>query len=273
MENGRKAQFAAEEARNILKLWKFLLENKEEVLEREMSIAVLGDSKFWEKKYRSKVCRLLREHGDLEEVLLGVDDEREAERIVLEEYHVVANPSFVYLKGEAELFFKDGQKLRISLDLPIALNEETLKRIKAVMVFKEKVVTVENLTSFNRLRSADSFYIFLSGYHNRLKQKLLCKIYETNKMAEWYHFGDIDPDGFYIMEHLKKGTGIPFQSMYMEIAYLEKYDSYTKLLNENDMKKAQVLLQQGKYCEIMEYMLREKKKLEQEIISWMEKNT
>ena len=37
------------------------------------------------------------------------------------------------------------------------------------------------------------------------------------------------------------------------------------------MRKARTLLQQGKYGEVMEYMLHEKKKLEQEIISWMER--
>ena len=90
-------------------------------------------------------------------------------------------------------------------------------------------------------------------------------------MGEWYHFGDIDPDGFYIMEHLKRGTGIPFEALNMNLLYLRKYDAYTKPMEENDIRKAKSLLNQDKYSEVMEYMLQERKKLEQGIISWMEK--
>ena len=143
--------------------------------------------------------------------------------------------------------------------------------MKSIKILSKKVVTVENLTSFNRLEKEDSFYIFLSGYHNQLKQYLLRRIYEENKMGEWYHFGDIDPDGFYIMEHLKRGTGIPFEALNMNLLYLRKYDAYTKPMEENDIRKAKSLLNQDKYSEVMEYMLQERKKLEQEIISWMEK--
>lgn len=271
LTEGKKAKFALEEAEKILKLCKFLLENQEELLERELSVAVLGDSKLWGLKYRSKVCRLLKAYGNFDELLLGVDEEREAEKILLEEFHVASNPSYVYLKGNAALFFEDGQKLHTDLQMPVAFTEKTFGRIKKIEIESERVMTVENLTSFNRLERSDSFYIFLSGYHNRLKQRLLCKIYEQNPSLEWRHFGDIDPDGFYIIEHLKRGTGIPFEPFYMEAAYLKKYSAYAKPLEENDIRKAKSLLSLGKYCEVMEYMLREGRKLEQEIISWMER--
>lgn len=270
LKEGKKAQFSIKETEKILKLWRFLLENQEELLEREVSIAVLGDSKLWEKKYCSKVCRLLKKYGDFEALLYGIDDEREMEKILLGEYHVTSNPSFVYLKGDARIMFKDGKILDLCRNMPIAFTEKTLEQMDNITIFAPGVMTVENLTSFHRLEEEDFFYIFLSGYHNHLKQTLLCRIYERNRQAEWYHFGDIDPDGFFIIEHLIKGTGIPFQPIYMDTVYLRKYDAYTKPLEENDIKKAGTLLHQRKYCEVMEYMLDEKKKLEQEIISWME---
>lgn len=271
LEKGKKAKFTFEEAENVLKLCHFILENPEELLERELSIAVLQDSKLWEKKYRSKVCRLLREYGSFEVLLLGVDDKREIEKIILGEYHIVSNPSYVHFKGNAELFFENGEKLKIDLHMPVAFTDETVDSLKTIKIASEKVVTVENLTSFNRLEKEDSFYIFLSGYHNQLKQKMLHKIYRENQTAQWYHFGDIDPDGFYIIEHLKRGTGIPFEPFCMELSYLKKYEAYTKPMEENDIRKAKSLLQQQKYSEVMEYMLQTGKKLEQEIISWLEK--
>lgn len=269
LEEGKKAKFELNEAEKILRLCKFILENREEVLERELSIAVLGDSKLW-KKYRSKVCRVLKDYGNLDALLIGVDDE-ESEKVILGEYHVVSNPSYIYFKGNAELLFENGEKLKIDSHMPVAFTEKTIEYMKSINILSEKVVTVENLTSFNRLEKEDSFYIFLSGYHNQLKQNLLCRIYEENKMVEWYHFGDIDPDGFYIMEHLKRGTGIPFEALNMNLLYLKKYDAYTKPMEENDIRKAKSLLNQDKYSEVMEYMLQERKKLEQEIISWMER--
>ncbi len=269
LNEGTKPIFAPDKAKKLLKLWKFLAENQEEVLERELSIAVLGDSKMWERRFRSMLCRLLRKYNDFEAILLGVDDKREAEKIILREYHVAANPSFAYIKGEAEIFFSDGQRLRIVPDMPIALTEKTLESVCAVKILVKKVMTVENLTSFHRMAQKEYFYLFLSGYHNHMKQRLLCKINADNPEIQWCHFGDIDPDGFYIIEHLIRGTGIEFQPVYMDAACLKKYDSYTKPLNKNDVRKAESLLEQGKYPEVMGYMLDKNKKLEQEIVSWM----
>ena len=256
LEEGKRAEFELSEAEKILKLCKFILENREEVLERELSIAVLRDSKLW-KKYRSKVCRVLKDYGNLDALLIGVDNE-ESEKVILGEYHIVSNPSYIYFKGNAELLFENGERLKINSNMPVAFTEKTVEYMKSIKILSKKVVTVENLTSFNRLEKEDSFY-------------LLRRIYEENKMGEWYHFGDIDPDVFYIMEHLKRGTGIPFEALNMNLLYLRKYDAYTKPMEENDIRKAKSLLNQDKYSEVMEYMLQERKKLEQEIISWMEK--
>lgn len=56
----------------------------------------------------------------------------------------------------------------------------------------------------------------------------------------------------------------------MDLTYLEKYHAFTKKLNANDRKKAENLIQAGKYREILLYMLDHDEKLEQEIISWKE---
>lgn len=271
LEQGKKARFAQDQAEKILKLCGFILENEEEILERELSIAVLGDSKLWERKYRSQVCRLLRTYGDFDALLLSADDEKTAEKILLGEFHIVSNPSYVYFKGDAKLYFENGEELKLNMHMPVAFTEKTVEAMRSVQIYAGKVVTVENLTSFNRLENEDSFYIFLSGYHNQLKQRLLVKIYEENKTANWLHFGDIDPDGFLILEHLKNGTKIPFAPLHMELSYLKKYDAYTKPLEESDIQKAKSLLSQHKYSEILEYMLKTGTKLEQEIISWKER--
>lgn len=272
----KKANYEITDAECILKLCTYILDNQKDILERELSIAVLGDSKLWEKKYRSRVCRVLRQYGDFEKILMGIsdtedeEDKREIEKIILEEYHVYSNPTYVYFKGNARFYFDDEQQIKVRTHIPMAFSIETLKHIKYVEVFDEKVVTVENLTSFNRAEAVNTFYIFLSGYHNSAKQKLIQNIYNMNSELAWYHFGDIDPDGFYIIENLKKGTGIPFEPIYMNISILEKYKKFTKKLTNNDRRKATNLLKNKMYHDVMEYMLNTGVKLEQEIVSWME---
>ncbi len=275
LDDNKKALYSYEEAERMLDLCQFILTNQQEILERELSITVLKDSKLWEQKYRTTVCNLLRHFGNYEELLLGVtgedkEDKREVERILLAEHLVFSNPSYVYFKGNATFLFVGDGKLEVCDDMPIAFSSDMIKRLEKVLIFDAQVMTVENLTSFNRMKREGSFLIFLSGYHNSAKQKLIRKIYEGNSNLQWKHFGDIDTDGFYILEHLRQGTEIDFEPVYMDCDYLEKYKDYTKSLTKNDRNKAARLLQEGKYCDVMNYMLDKGVKLEQEIISWME---
>ena len=131
-----------------------------------------------------------------------------------------------------------------------------------------KIMTVENLTSFNRMNTADTFLIFLSGYHNSAKQNLLKKIYSQNTDKEYYHFGDIDPDGFFILKNLCAKTNINFKPYKMGVIELEKYMTFAKPLEENDITKAKSLIEEGLYVDVLNYMLENNIKLEQEIISW-----
>lgn len=275
LQTNKKAVYKMQDAEAILKLCSFILKNQEDILERELSVAVLGDSKRWEKTYRSRVCGLLRKYGDYDKLLLGIsdiedkEDKREMERILLAEHHVYSNPSYVYFKGNAEIFFDNGQEIQVNLHLPMAFSTETLKHLKFIRILDKCVMTIENLTSFNRIEEENTFMIFLSGYHNSAKQKLIRKIYDINSGLEWRHFGDIDPDGFYIIENLRRGTEIDFRPVYMGIDILKQYKAYAKPLTDHDIWKANALLDYEMYADIVRYMLDVGKKLEQEIVSWM----
>jgi hypothetical protein len=172
----------------------------------------------------------------------------------------------VYLKGRTELLFEDGSKCRIAGE-PVAFSSRLLQKLSSITVQSEKIMTVENLTSFHRMNDKDCFYLFLSGYHNTTKQSLLKRIAGENPHKAWYHFGDLDPDGFYILEHLKNGTGIEFKPFRMDIDTLKSYRMYGKALENNDRIKAKNLIHNGMYKEILNYMLDNDCKLEQEIVS------
>lgn len=272
LESGRKPEYLPEEAGELLSLCLFILENKQELLERELSIVRFGNSKLFEKRFRTRVCRILQKYGDYAELLDGVDDRREREQIVLGEHSIYSNPSYLYIKGKATLTFRDLPPVELSLDTPVAYSSESLQRLEQIDIHDSQVMTIENLTSFNRMKEKGYFYLFLSGYHNTVKQRLLTRIAEQNRGIRWFHFGDFDPDGFLIVEHLKKKTGIDFHPIHMGRDELEKYKKYGRPMEENDRKKARSLLEKGMYPQEMAFMLEHDCKIEQEIVSWMLKN-
>lgn len=269
LESGRKPEYSPEKASELFPLCFFILENRQELLERELSIVQFGDSKKFENRFRTRVCRMLQKYGDYAELLDGVDDKREKEQIILGEHNIYSNPSYLYIKGDAALTFHGLPSIELSMDTPVAYSSESLQRLERIEIHGSKIMTIENLTSFNRMREKDYFYLFLSGYHNTAKQRLLTRIAEQNRKIRWFHFGDFDPDGFLIIEHLKKKTGIAFRPIHMNLGELEKYQKYGRPMEKNDRTKAETLIEKGLYMEEMKFMLEQNCKIEQEIVSWM----
>lgn len=268
LEKGNKPDYPKDRAEKLLSLVLFILENKKEFLERELSIHFFGDTKNFEKSYRTAVCRILEEYGDYQEKLFGISDSREKEIVLLGEHNISANPSYVYVKGEGEITLGNGSVLCITPEYPIAFSSEAINNIKKVSIKSFRMITIENLTSFHRIHEADTFYIYLSGYHNTLKQRFIMRLAQENPKLKWYHFGDLDPDGFFILEHLKRGTKIDFEPFHMNLNDLKEFQEYGKELSELDRKKAHTLMNSGLYCQELSYMLQQNVKLEQEIIGW-----
>ena len=270
----KKVEKEITEAEAIWNLVQFLKENQEKqrtTLEREMSEAVLHDSKQWEKIYRKKVCGILEHTGRYDEPLAELEEERERQTALLEEFYIYSNPAYIYLKGDARICLEDGRELRIYHDLPMSIPFETFQKAKSIQIRDTALMTVENLTSFHRLEREHIFYLFLSGYHTRTKQALLQRIARENPGLSWHHFGDLDPDGLAIAGHLIRKTGLPFQLCAMGVQELQRFQTYAKPLEAPDRAKAEAMIKQGSsYAGILQYMLEHNCKLEQEIISWQE---
>ena len=270
----KKVEKEITEAEAIWNLVQFLKENQEKqrtTLEREMSEAVLHDSKQWEKIYRKKVCGILEHTGRYDEPLAELEEERERQTALLEEFYIYSNPAYIYLKGDARICLEDGRELRIYHDLPMSIPFETFQKAKSIQIRDTALMTVENLTSFHRLEREHIFYLFLSGYHTRTKQALLQRIARENPGLSWHHFGDLDPDGLAIAGHLIRKTGLPFQLCAMGVQELQRFQTYAKPLEAPDRAKAEAMIKQGSsYAGILRYMLEHNCKLEQEIISWQE---
>lgn len=264
----KDAKYTFDIAINLLKLLKYVLGNHSGIMERELSVAVLGDTKLFEKSYKSRICSIIEEYGELE-LDLSALDKKEKEKAFLEEYQVFSNPSYIFFKGNVDIHYIDGSSISVTPNNPIAILSEAIARIEMIKVNSNRIVTVENLTSYNRINDNKLTFIYLSGYHNTAKQRFLKKIAENNSGVSWFHFGDIDPDGYFILKNLVEKTGISFVPLYMDVQQLINYRQYCKPLEKNDMIKANSLLKIHFYDEVMEFMLSNNCKLEQEIISWL----
>lgn len=265
----RNAWFDAKTAAEVMRTVDCIVHNRNDLLFRELSILLYGDTKYMERHgILHKAVRVLKEYGTYEFAPEDFDSEAEYETAVLAEYFVYENPTYVNFNGDGRLLFTNGTSLVLKRGIPVAIRSDRIAQIAEIRILDPGVLTIENLTSYNRLET-QLFQLYLAGYHNRAKQNFLRKIKEQNPdVSFWYHFGDLDPDGFCILENLRDKTGIDFQPYEMTLENLRKYESFGKKLNDNDRRKAAGLVGAGKYVPVVQYMLDHDVKLEQEIISW-----
>ncbi len=235
----------------------FLLDKETKI--RDFSTHYLGDSKTFE-LIEGKVIKILRKYASLEDL---TDEE------VLESFNLGKNSSYVLLKNK--LRFRINKSL-IDLDelgFEFSLSDEMIKKIEFEPGDLTKVITVENLTSFYELKEKDALVIYLAGFHNHTKQKLLVKLYEAFPKAEYLHFGDIDAGGFWILVNLRAKTGIPIKPYKMGIEELKSNFGNLKKLTPNDKERLNKMLNEEAFIEFKEtiqFMLDNDVKLEQEIL-------
>lgn len=272
LENHKEIAIAENpnELDKILECIEYIEANKLEIMERELSIQLFSDSKLFERKYKTKICSLLMEYGDYTNLAENEPDKKRQYDLILSENQIVKNPTYIYFKGSGKIIYNDGMEIQLSPLHPIAIISTDLLKIEKFIVFSENIITIENLTNYTRMNLSNYFQIYLSGYNNSAKSNLLKAIHNTNSNKKWYHFGDIDPDGFYILTNLRRTTGIFFIPYKMGIDWLSTYSTYTKPLEKNDIVKAKKLLCFDEFSSTINYMLEHNCKLEQEIISWNE---
>ncbi len=240
-----------------------ILTNESECFLRQFSIKWFHDSKIAEKDI-DKAMNIIAEFSGEE---------------MLEEYNIYRNPSWIMIKGNVVLQkVYEGKTTEIDLRLysgGIGLSNQDIEGIEITSEV-EKVVTIENLTSFHHCvinPNEKGLYIYLGGYHNQSKRVFLKKIYQKNRETLYYHFGDIDCGGFRIWKDLCEKTGIPFQTLYMDLEVYEKYLRWGRELTELDRRNLKVMLEDDFYQrqrELFEKMLKEGVKLEQECIEEMQ---
>lgn len=246
-----------------------ILRNKEEIYLRRFSLRVFQDSKVAE-QMMTRACAIIRHFTENSSIKDLTSEEND---VLLEEFNIYRNPSWIMMKGAAGLTM-GGSRIALA-DIPegIGIANTSLGEICWDReAGPEVILTIENLTSFHQWKSDFTktktvLCIYLGGYANHVKRAFLKELSDTFPEALFYHFGDIDCGGFMIWKTLCEGTGIPFRLFHMGMAEYEKYLPYGKALTERDRKRLEAMRQDPFFArqqELFERMLREGKKLEQE---------
>lgn len=248
---------------SILKVLNAMVCQTEEIMERDFSVKVLGDSKAFS-SIRKKIVSIVKKF-DSELVF----DDKDSDEKILSNYNIVKNSTYALIKGN--LNFKLNEQI-INLDrlgFEYSLSDAMIKNLEFLPSEFKRLITVENLTSFYKINEKDSVVIYLAGFHNHTKQLLIKKLYSAFEIEECYHFGDIDAGGFSIFNNLVQATDIRFIPYKMGIAELESCKQSVKPLTANDRTRLERMRSDADFsvfAEVIDYMLLNDVKLEQEAL-------
>ena len=188
---------------------------------------------------------------------------------LLSKHNILKNPKYSYIKNGIEISFNEETINLNKFGYSLNLTSEEILNMQIENVFVKKVITIENLTTYNYFNNDEYCIIYLAGYHNGDKEKIIKKLYDFSPDLEFYHFGDIDVGGLKILLDLKNKTGVNFKNYLMDLNTLNKYKKYCKNLTENDKYELNQMLNNEQYKEfynLIVYMFKFNVKLEQEAI-------
>lgn len=235
-----------------------IITQETEIPKRVFSVKHFNDSKKIE-KLETKLVRIMLDFGGYSR---DVD--------VLAEANIIKNPGYVYLKGVG-VFGCNGETIDLErLNGEIGLSSAIIDSLQIKTIDAQRIITIENLTTFHTYIPNHELIIYLGGYHNSIRRKFLVKLYHAAKDTPFYHWGDIDLGGLRILNHLRKKTEIPFKPLFMDKETLRKNSNYLKEIEDKRyIKNLKKMLEDKDYeefYEVIEYMIEKRVRLEQEAI-------
>ncbi|MCL6639268.1 MAG: DUF2220 domain-containing protein [Firmicutes bacterium] len=245
----------------------------EETPRRVFSLRALGHSKAFD-SVAGTVARAVRDfHPAFRD---GGGEDSLDQKEILAELGLVENPQHLFLGGPL-VFTANGRRIDVSAFSPdLGLPAGMVPGMEIEELDAEAVITIENLTSYHQFvrRSGGRFLaVYLGGYHNTARRRLLVKLREhaagAGKRVRFYHWGDIDYGGFTIFQHLREKCGLDLAPLHMDVATLERYEKYALPLERAYAAKLRRLLEREEYGifhGVIRCMLEKNMRLEQECV-------
>lgn len=249
--------------KDILEILSFIEHNNKFIYLREASMLIFGDSKYFENNRRTQVNSILFNY------FISRGENVFEEENLLERYNIYDTDQDICIKGPVTIEFKNKIIDIDGLSGGVSFSIKDIDRIQEIVIGCDRVMTVENKTSFLRMNDG-SCYIYLGGFATKPQVSFIRKIIQDNPDKEYLHFGDIDAGGFWIHKKLCEQTKTQFELFHMMRSDLEdiRYAKCLKKLSDSDIHRLNNLKIYEQYSNCIDYMLKEKVKLEQEIISF-----
>ncbi|MCM1398312.1 MAG: DUF2220 domain-containing protein [Clostridium sp.] len=261
--SNRKVPKNFKELDDILSAVAFIEKNQENLYIREVSMKVYGDSKYFENTTLQPVCSMFRKY-----LKRDIKDNEMFDEILLD-YHIAKEPQKLCIKGKVIINIS-GKEIDISeFSEGIEFYASDLLNIQSIRLMVPQFMTIENRASYLRYHKDDVVTFYLGGYVNRYQRDFIKMVYASNMDACYLHFGDIDAGGFWIHHNLCEVTGVNFKLFSMSVFELKNCDYASCLheLTDNDKIRLEGLKFFDAYEGVVQYMLSNNVKLEQEIIS------
>ncbi len=242
----------------ILNTLNNLFNLKEEMLLRDFSAKYLGDSKKFN-SLKNKIINIIKNFSD-KEYLDNID--------ILEEYNIYNPNKYVLIKNELKFKINNTIIDLFDFNFEFNLNEKMIDKLVILNKDIKNIITIENLTTFYSIKWP-GLVIYLGGFCNKMREKLLNKLYLKFPNSNYYHYGDIDVGGIKIYYDLIKRTNINFIPYQMSIKELKENKELLKELTKNDILSLNKMKDDIKYIKFKDvicHMLENNIKLEQEIL-------
>ena len=260
------AGFSAKDAEAAIRYADHVLENDRVIYERDLSKRVMNDSKALTRDIRVLLEKILTACAD--EEVLSAYEERKASlgssAQILPIYGVVKTPQYIYTQGDMTIRFRDGKTV-VTQGYPYAFSSEYLNDIENIKVDSSRLITVENLTTYEDMHEEDTAKLYTGGFLSFPARQLVSRIHLDNPSLTCLHWSDIDCGGIRIFRHIRKYIPglVPYR---MDIATLRRYADYVSPLTDNDRRYLLSCKSDPVFGELAEYMLEHGYKLEQESI-------
>lgn len=259
-----------EKNRNLLLFLSELQHREDNRLERVMSMALFGDSKYFERELKQKVLSILR--------TLAREDGREnlTDEELLEERGIFRWPEIMEFCGPVSVTLDDGTIIPYMGQVYGAyINATMVHHVVRVQLHEPlRIISIENKANYTwyltKARKSRELVLYHGGCFSPMKGKWFRLIAEADGAVdvEVFHWSDIDLGGFRIFRRFRDELfpwAVPWR---MDIRTLESYKDYCiPLGSESYRYHLRALTEDPAYrcfSDTIRYMLDQNVRLEQE---------
>lgn len=236
-----------------------------EVLERVLSIKCCGNSKKFEKAYKSRLINVIKTYF-LEDKSDMLDED------ILKGIGIVRYPEQIEFCGN--ISFKFNEKIVDYSPLNFGGSINVIDAVNSQIIVDrcvEKLIFIENKANYVDYilnhQAKNELVIFHGGYYSPSKEMFYRNLNNALENQELYHWSDIDFGGFDMFSRLKKNIFKSLKSYKMGMAELKKYEDFCIKINDEYANKLCALIKRNELADehkCLEYMIENRIKLEQE---------